>query len=119
VSFAFEVSITALTGRYSESVSRVEVEARKSHATLLASILAQRKELEKVGNKVLDAQEMINNHARRQLEKTDLVDKQLGDATATLRHVRDTTDTTNTALVNIRSLVTQLVQRYTVITNVR
>ncbi|KAF2687885.1 hypothetical protein K458DRAFT_485063 [Lentithecium fluviatile CBS 122367] len=58
----------------SESLSSMEAEAHKSHATLLASILEHRLHLEKIQNEVVNVEKSINNHAKIRMENS----KELG-----------------------------------------
>jgi hypothetical protein len=87
------------------------MESKKSHATLLASVLEHRVQLNKIHDGMAMTKASVDAHAKKQHENATLLRCRLDDANTTLLHVRSSTDSTSRAVVNIRSLVTQLIQR--------
>lgn len=95
-----------------ESLSRVEMQAHKTHGTLLAKILEQRMGLRDVQDTVSDVQNSLQENSKRRMDSTnDLIGK-VDDAAATLHRVSGTTESINTTVMSFRDLGVQLLQMY-------
>jgi hypothetical protein len=90
----------------SESISRVEAESRKSHTTLMASILELRADMASAKTTLQANQSIVDGVAREQKRQS----RHMKAATGTLRNVSDTVTATNAAVMSFRGLGTQLLQ---------
>ncbi|KAJ4375956.1 hypothetical protein N0V83_001235, partial [Neocucurbitaria cava] len=94
----------------SESISRIEAEASKSHVALLASILEQRASIERLDKKVHRTESFLRDDFQRQSERTKKIADDMNNATQTLRQISDATETVNMTVMSLRTLAVQLLQ---------
>ncbi|KAF2822663.1 hypothetical protein CC86DRAFT_81187 [Ophiobolus disseminans] len=94
----------------SESVSRVEAQAHKSHATLLASILDIRSQAASANQTLQTTQSIVNDISKGQKRQVRYMKRTMKDAGETLRTVSKTTTSTNHAVMSFRGLGIQLFQ---------
>jgi hypothetical protein len=90
----------------SESISRVEAQARVSHASLLASILELRSQAVETDVSLRITQKTISRVAKEQARH----EKILEDNAGILRNVSDAATATNTMVMSFRDLGVQLLQ---------
>jgi methyl-accepting chemotaxis protein len=66
--------------------------------------------MERLDKTIDKTQYSLMNHMQRQSEKTERIGNQMESAAETLRHVSNTTDTVNTAVMSFRTLALQVLQ---------
>jgi len=94
----------------SESISRVEVQSRTSHATLLASILDLRSQAACANTTLRTTKGLVNGIAKEQKRHGRYMKRTLDDAAGTLRNVSESTAAMNATVMGFRDLGTQLLQ---------
>ncbi|KAH7066890.1 hypothetical protein BKA63DRAFT_130333 [Paraphoma chrysanthemicola] len=95
----------------SESLSRVEAQQQKSHATLLASVLDLRSQATSTNATLQSTQTAINNIAKTQKRNQEVTKQYMDGVSRTLRNVSETTTTTASAVMSFRDLGIQLLHR--------
>lgn len=94
----------------SESISRVEAQSHKSHATLLASILEIRSRAACATKAILTTETVVRSMARDQKRHHGNMKKALDNSNSELRTVSDATTAATTAIMSFRDLGAQLLQ---------
>lgn len=102
--------LDSANSKFREALSRIEAEAHKSNVASLASILEQRAGIKRLDEKIHKTQSSIRDDLQRHSEKTEKIANEMDHAAETLRHVSDTTDAVNTAVMSFRTFAVQLLQ---------
>ncbi|KAF2650852.1 hypothetical protein K491DRAFT_696944 [Lophiostoma macrostomum CBS 122681] len=97
-----------LATHISESVSRLEVQTSKSHATLLISTVEQGSNLRKVESGVSAIRDFVKDQAKEQKLHADRITAKVDVASATVEHISQKMVNTEATVITLRSSGTQL-----------
>ncbi|KAH7071624.1 hypothetical protein FB567DRAFT_538512 [Paraphoma chrysanthemicola] len=94
----------------SESLSRVEAQQQKSHATLLASVLDLRSQATCANATLQSTQITVDNIAKSQQQNHEAIKQSMVSVSITLRNVSQAATATASAVMSFRDLGIQLLQ---------